>query len=92
MGGVIEPRKPQVAEADVVNDTEGDTRQVETQGSPPGVLTCHAPSGSESGARAQGSSRNLGGLVTSGVGRNGGAKRRAERVGVRGVGVPQYEP
>lgn len=88
----MEPRKPQVAEADVVNDTEGNTRQVETQGSPPGFLICHAPPGSESGARVQGSSRNLGGLVTSGVGRNGGVTRRAERVGVRGVGVPQYEP
>ena len=46
---------------------EGNTSQAKSQGRRPGVLVCLAPPGSEIDARAQGSSRNLRDLVTSGV-------------------------
>ena len=54
-----------IVEADAVNDAEGNSEQVETQGHVPGVLTCPPPPGSETGARTQGSHRNLGALVAS---------------------------
>lgn len=72
-----------------MNDAAGNREQVKAQGGKPGVSTDSPPPGSKTGARTQGSTRNLGDLATSGENRNGGAKREAERVGARGVGVPQ---
>ena len=71
----LSPESRSHVEADVVNNMEGNSAEIETQGIPPGVLIFAPPPGSETGARTQGSPRNLGALVTSGASRNGGAER-----------------
>lgn len=65
-----------------MNCAEGNSEEVETQGGQPGVLTCSPPPGSETGARTQGLTRNLGRACGLRQPRNGEAKREASDVGV----------